>query len=106
MPRRAVPGDRLEIEAMLSIEELGTLADTCRLLGVPKERWQRVPALQVLYETLAAMRLAERLRIRQGTGWEKSINVAAIRLGLPSDTIHSRMSRWPRYVFAPSSCAT
>lgn len=104
MPRRAAPGDKLEIEAILSIEELGTLADTCRLLGVPKERWQRIPALEASYTTLAALRLAERLRIRQGMPWERSIDMAAIRLKLPPDTIHTRVTRWVTYAFAPSSC--
>lgn len=103
MPRRAAPGDRLAIEAALSEDDLRSLVDACRLLGIPRERWQRVPALQVYFETLAAARIANRLQVDGGQCWEAGLDIAGIRLGLNTDTLATRFRRWPLQAFAPST---
>ena len=38
---------------------LADLRESCRLLSVPVARWHQVPGLARLFETLAALRLAE-----------------------------------------------
>ena len=78
MPRRAAPGDRVAIERLLTVEELGTLADVCRLLSVPRSRWPSIPVWEQAFTTLAGLRLAENLRLGQGLGFDESLDRADV----------------------------
>lgn len=95
MPPLAKPGRRLAIEAALTQEDRATLAAACRLFMVPPDRWQAVPPVAQVFETMAAARLIERLRIEEGRSEEDARNEVAARLGLSPDTIRTRLRRWP-----------
>lgn len=92
MPRRAQPGNRERIEAALGPALRSALAALCSTLGVPRSSWQRVPALQFTFTTAAVVRLAASLREDGGRGGERAaIETAALRLGVPPDTILARI---------------
>ena len=82
------------MEAALGNELLAQVRESCRLLGVPPARWHQVPGLARLYETLAALRLAEELEDRGGLSQKDAIQAAAVTLGLNPDTLASRVRRW------------
>ena len=78
----------------MGADMLVQVREACRLLGVPPDRWHRVPGLARLYEILAAIRLAEELEDRDGLSQKDAIQAAAVVLGLNGDTLASRVRRW------------
>ena len=92
MPRRAPPPDRAACEDALLPEEVIALRMAAEALGVAPERWTRVPALALVWGTVAVVRIAARLREGSGLGAGRALAVAAGRVGLPEETIRSRLS--------------
>lgn len=90
MPPRARPGDRAAVEAALGARHLAALEGLCATLGVPRDRWQGVPALQVVFETAAAVRLAAELE----GGDVRALERAAGLLGLEPATVLTRVRRF------------
>ena len=70
------------------------LREVCRLLSVPPDRWHQVPGVARLFETVAALRLAEELEDCGGLSQKDALQAAAVVLGLNGDTIASRARRW------------
>ena len=64
------------------------------MLGVPPDRWHQVPGMARLFETVAALRLAEEIVDRDGLSQKDAIQAAAVVLGLNGDTLASRVRRW------------
>lgn len=97
MPPRAEPGDRERIEAALGPALRDALGALRGLYGVPADRWQRIPDLERLFSTAAAVRLAAQLREEDGNGVRsasESLERAAVALGLSPDTVRARLRRW------------
>lgn len=98
MPPKASPGDREKVEAALGPAHRRALAALCGTLGVPRERWQEVAALQWAFETTATIRLAGELREEDGNGVtsaRRAVERAARQLGVSPDTVRSRIERLP-----------
>jgi hypothetical protein len=96
MPRRAAAGNRPAIERELSVDQLAELRRACADMQIPADRWQAVPWLQMYFETQAASNLARRIRAEGRLGAKSALMDAAERLGLPGDTIRSRIERAQR----------
>jgi len=86
---------RAAIEAALSPAQLSVLNDLCDLFAVPRTGWLAVSALRQVFETAAAVRLTEAIRIDEGAATEDARYRAALRLGVSPDTIKTRLQRWP-----------
>jgi len=83
------------IEAALSPVQRAALAELCNLFAIPLDRWIAVGPLRQVFETAAAVRLAEELRINEGAAAEDARARAALRLEVSPDTIKTRLNRWP-----------
>lgn len=97
MPPRAEPGDREKIEAALGPALRAALRTLRGILGVPAAGWQRIPDLDRLFSTAAAVRLAAQLREEEENGVRtatEALERASIALGLSPDTVHARLRRW------------
>jgi hypothetical protein len=81
------------MEAALGSDLVRSLRLECSALGVPADRWHRVPAIARPWETVAAVRFAEVVQAKGGA-WKDAIDEAALHIGIPPDTIHSRLKRW------------
>ena len=84
------------MEAALGNDMLVDLREVCRLLGVRPDRWHQVRGVARLFETVAALRLAEELLLedRGGLSQKDALQAAAVTLGLNGDTLASRARRW------------
>lgn len=88
---------RATIEAELGEEGRRVLDWLCRELEVPRHAWQKVPPLRTVAETIAARRLAERMRDEAGGGaWTPIFAQACWRLGLSEKSVADRDARWFR----------
>ena len=96
MPRRPPPLDRVLCEAELPAEELTTLRAQAAALGIPSDKWHRVPSFAALWGTYAIARLAAKLREVHGFSKEAGQAEAAMRLGISDETIRSRRRRFLR----------
>ena len=65
-------------------------------LGIPPDKWDKVPALAVPWGTHATVRVAATLRL-QGMTAGRAMAVAAGRLGLNDETITSRLKEFFRH---------
>lgn len=77
---------RLELERELTGCDLATLADWCRLLDIPREKWLAAPAMRQVVELVAVLRRQERLG--------GSCSKRAAELGFDPETILVRHGRW------------
>lgn len=89
---------RLLIERELTAEELESIGEFCRLRGLPLDRWHHVPLIRSYFETLAASRIAARLR-DEGETAEGATLRAALRLGIGTDALRVRFHRLRRQAF-------
>lgn len=103
MPPRAAPGNRSKMEDALGSDLRLALGQLCTLLGIPSDRWHRVPALARPFEAAAVARLASKLKQAEGLGWREATERAAIRLGLNPDTAVSRRQRLPKSAYRPAA---
>lgn len=94
MPRRSAPVPQALLESVLSPAERAAVHGQAAALGIPPERWSRVPALARVWECIAAVRLAERIREANGAGEKRALLLATSRLGLSADTVQSRLRRF------------
>lgn len=99
MSRRTSYGTRHLLEAELRPHELETLAEACRVAFVPRDRWHLSDAIAPLFENIAAVRLAERIRGDERRSKKDAHMVACLRLGLSENTIADRLKRWGRDVY-------
>ncbi len=98
MPRRAPPPDRLACEAALSPEQLTILRGQATALMIPEGRWHQVPGFAALWSTHAAVAQAAKFRAhRRGLSEDRAIALAAMRLGLETETVRSRLRRFYRH---------
>lgn len=88
--------NRVAIEAELSAEELVVLRDWCARFRVHPTRWQELKPWCQTFESVAADRLAERLRHTEGLSRSRSITEAAARLGVNGETLRARLAGWSR----------
>ena len=95
MPKRTLP-NRLACEAALHPEDLIGLRRQVSALGVPLDKWHLVPSLGITWSTLAAARIAERLRGQSGISKDRALAEAAVQIGLNEDTIASRLKDFRR----------
>ena len=94
MPRRSPPPDRLACEAALSSEELVVLRGQAAAMGVPPDRWDKVPSLASIWGTHATVRLAAKLREQSELTEDRALAIAAGKLGLSGETVRTRLRRF------------
>ena len=94
--KQAKTGDRTEIERALSPSLRSALDEFCSLYGIPRDRWQEVPALVAVFETAAVqLKVAELLRRpRYVCSQDFCERLAADSLGVEAKTVGSRLWRW------------
>jgi len=98
MARRAPPGDRLAVEAVLAQTPIpggSNLLDALdalgRLIGVEEpELWQSHQGLAVVFEAAAAAAMVNALRA-DGASEGEALQVAAARLGVDPRTLAARL---------------
>lgn len=97
MPKRSPPGDRDRIEAVLERAGLlEALVEACVVFGIPRDSWQAVPAVQVVFEQAAVEHRARELREGDGLSDRGAIERAAAELGVVIDTARGRHEQWRR----------
>lgn len=82
---------RLEIEAVLTVEELATLTSMCVAYEVKAERWHTVPQIAKGFETIAVTRIAGGLISEDGLTKSMAFKIAASRCGLTDEAVRSRI---------------
>jgi hypothetical protein len=97
------PRNRPAVEAALSDTWRLAIAEVCSLLGVPRDRWESLPGVRGIAETLALYRRADELRTKHGYGIERSLLEAGGELGLDPDTVSRRLRDWLRAAFADAA---
>lgn len=93
MTFRPNPGDRIRLERAMSEAQLEALADLCRDLGVPRDRWTRVDAIYRTFAAAAGWRLVRELEA-EGRSRDAALLVVEGRLGIPRSTLDSWSRRW------------
>ena len=92
MPPRSPRPDRLACEAALLPDELSALRSSAVELGVPPDRWTHVPALALIWGTVAIVRLAKQRRGEfPGISEDRALAIVAGDLGLSGETIRTRL---------------
>jgi hypothetical protein len=91
------------MEEVLGPELVDALRSECRALGVPGDRWHRVPSIARSREAVAVVILAEKIAASQGIGSKSATEAAAIYLGVEPDTVHSRLKRWHADAYKPAA---
>ena len=98
MPRRAAPGDRAAIEAVLARTPLpeATLLDALELLReISNIRdWRLSPLADAFTHTAIVLRAAE--LVQGGMAVKDAADSASRELGVSPETTRSRGRRWPR----------
>lgn len=94
MPLTQPSSDRVEVverhlgdELRFAARQLATLHD------VPAHGWASVPALRSVFEVAAAVRRARELRASTGASRERCLQDACSELGMPYETVRSRLYR-------------
>ena len=105
MPRRAAHLNREAIEEALTAADIAALRSQCVALGIPPDRWDRVPALAVVWATLAVLRSAARIEETTGASSESALIESSVRLGVSYDTMRSRIRRMALDAYAPTDCS-
>ena len=93
MPGRAAPFRRRAVEEALGPEHVAHLRKVFAEIGGPGTGWDGVPAAVQLYGTLAAVRLARRIRSDEGASAKEAEERAALRLGMSPHTARNRLDR-------------
>ena len=70
-------------------------------MGFPPDRWDHVPVLASVWGTLAVVRLAEQIRARFGISEDEALARAAVQVGIPDETIRTRLRRSLEYAYSP-----
>lgn len=86
------------VERALERNELEIIRLACSSLGIPPDRWRRVPSLKSFWEILAARRLVDAYT-QAGHSEERARNAAAAVLQIPAATIETRERRCFEHAF-------
>ena len=67
----------------------------CRVIDMPRSQWQRHTQLRMLFETAAALTLANTLLAScEEPTWEGAVHRAAARLHINGEAVDRRLRRW------------
>lgn len=81
------------MEAILTDQEMAAIATMCRGSNAPTSRWNRMPSIARGFALLAIDRLALELQAG-GLSRTQARDAAALRLGIPPETVSSWRKRW------------
>jgi hypothetical protein len=94
-------GPRHRLEGQLSPVQLRALAEDCLVLGIPRGKWQDVPALRVKYESTAVAACALRIMRDEDRAWTDALLRASVLLGVSYEAVRKRLNGWrqvPRFL--------
>jgi hypothetical protein len=95
MPPRPTPGDREALEKALGPDLRRVLRLMEEVLELRPGGWGRTP-LGPVFGTVAVVLEAARIQVAEGVSDPVALEQAAAQLGIPADTIRTRVRRWHR----------